>query len=77
MVNNHLTIVMWLAALVNHEVRRKYKQSFSSSTTTERMTARVMSFSHQKSKRDSEKSKTVDREDLIKNQCAFCREEGD
>ena len=62
------------AALVNHEVRRKYNQSSSSSIIAESMTARGMGSNHQKGKKDFEKFKTSDREDL-KNQCAFCKEE--
>jgi len=64
------------AAHVNHEVRRTDKQFSSSSTTTEAMTARGMGSNHQKGKGDFEKSKTGGREDLKKNQCNFCKEEG-
>ena len=53
------------AALVNYEVRRKDKQSSFSSTTVET--------SHRKGKGRFEKSKTDDREDLMKNKCALCR----
>ena len=62
-------------ALVSYEVRRKDKQSSSSSTTIEAMTARGMSSNHRKGKREFGKSKTGGREDLKKNQCTFCREE--
>ena len=45
------------AALVNHKVRRKDKES-SSSSTTEALTAREIGSNHQKGKRDVGKSKT-------------------
>ena len=64
------------AALVNQKVRRKDKKSSSSSTTVKLLTARRMSPNHRKRKGDFEKSKTGDREDLKKNQCNFCKEEG-
>ena len=47
------------AALVNHEVRRKDKQSSSSSTTAEAVTARGMGSNHWKGKGDFEKSKLM------------------
>jgi len=59
---------------VNHEVRRKDKQSSSISTTIEAMTIRGMGSNHRKGKGDFEKSKTGGREDLKKKQCVFCRE---
>ena len=64
------------AALVNEEVKRKNKQSSSSSTTANAMTARGMCSNYQEGKKESEKSKTSGHEDLKKNQCAFCREGG-
>ena len=47
-----------LAALVNHEVRRKDKESSSSSTTTKTLTVRGISSNHQNGKGDVGKSKT-------------------
>ena len=49
-------------ALVNHKVRRKDKVSSSNSTTLEALTARGMSFNHQKRKSDVDKSKIGSRE---------------
>ena len=63
-----------LAALVNYEVRRKDKHTSSKSTIAGEMTARGMGSNHQKGKGVFGKSRTSDREDLKKNQCAFCRE---
>jgi len=63
-------------ALVNYEVRRKDKQFSSKSTLAEAMTARGMCSNHRKGNGDFEKSKIGGREDLEKNQGAFCREEG-
>jgi len=62
-------------ALVNHEVRRKDKESSFSSVTAEALTARGTGFSHRKGKGDFGKFKTSDREYLKKYQCALCREE--
>jgi len=61
-------------ALVNYELRKNNKES-SISTSTEALTAREVSFNHRKGKGNFEKSKTDGREDLKKNQCAFCKEE--
>jgi len=47
------------AALVNLEVRRKDKESSSSSTTIETLTARVIGSNYQKGKRDVGESKLV------------------
>ena len=49
--------------------------SSSSSTSVEILTARGAGSNHRKGKRDFEKSKTNDREDLKKNPCVFYREE--
>jgi len=61
-----------LAVLVNHEVRRKDKESTSSSITTEALTARGFGFNRQKGKRDVGMSKFK----LEKNHCAFYKKEG-
>ena len=53
----------------------KDKQSSFSNIIEEAMTARGMSTNHQKGKRDFRKSKIDGREDLKKNQNAFCKEE--
>ena len=55
------------AALVNYKVRKKDKQSSSSSTTSEVMTARGMCFNHRKGNEEFEKFKTGSHEDLKKN----------
>ena len=47
-----------LASLVNREVRRKDKESSSSSTTIKTLTVRGISSNHQKGKGDVGKSKT-------------------
>ena len=64
------------AALVNHEVRKKAKESFFNSTSAEALTTRGVSFNHRKDKKDFEKSKIGGREQLKMKQCAFCRKEG-
>jgi len=61
------------AALVNYDMRRKDKESFSSSTKAEVLTARGMDSNHRKGKRDIGKSTTGNRK-LRKNQCGFCKE---
>ena len=48
-----------MAALVNHEVRRKDKASSSSRTTAEMLIVRKISSNHQKDKSDVGKSKTI------------------
>ena len=63
-------------AFVNYKVRRKDKQSTSSSTKAKAITAREMSSNYLKGKGELKKSKSGGREDLKKNQCALCREEG-
>jgi len=63
------------AALVNHEVKRKGKESSSSSISVEVLTAKRVGSNHNKGKGDFEKSKTGDREDLKKKQYVFCGEE--
>ena len=60
------------AALVNHELRRKNKES-SNSTSAEALTVRGRS-SNRKDKGDHGRSKY--RTSLKKNQHTFCREEG-
>jgi len=60
------------AALVNHELRRKDKES-SNSTSAEALTVRGRS-SNRKDKDDHERSKYMT--SLKKNQHTFCREEG-
>jgi len=62
-----------LAALMNHEIRRKDKASSSNSTTAEALTVRRVGSNHKKGKGDFEKSKNDNRENL-KNQCAFFKE---
>ena len=57
-------------------MRRKGKESCSSSTITEALTAREIDFNHRKGKGDIGKSKTGSREDLKKNQCAYYKEVG-
>jgi len=60
------------AALVNHEQRRKNKESFNS-TSVEALIIRGRSLNWKgKDYRGRPKSGT----DLKKNQCAFCKEEG-
>jgi len=62
------------AALVNYEVRRKDKMSFSEGTSAEALAVRVRS-SNRKGKGDYERSiSRPDFRDLKKNQCAFCKE---
>ena len=46
-----------LAALVNHEMRRKDKESSSSGTTVEALTARRIGFNHRKGKGDTSNCK--------------------
>ena len=60
--------------LVNHEVRRKDKASSSSSITTEVLSARGMSFIHQKDKGDIDKS-MIGNCESEKSQCNFYKEE--
>ena len=60
------------AALVNYDMR-KDKESFSSSTKAEVLTARGMDSNHRKGKRDISKSTTGNRK-LKKNQCGFYKE---
>ena len=60
-------------ALVNHMVRKKDKESSSSSITTEALTTRGMSFNYWKGKRDVGKPTTGNLK-LRKIQCAFCKE---
>jgi len=59
-------------ALVNHELRKKDKESFNS-TSVKELTARGLGFNYGKGKKIFEKSKTGGHEDLKKNQCAFCK----
>ena len=55
-------------------MRKKDKQSSSNGTTAEAMTARGMGPNHRKGKGEFGKFKTGNREELKKNQSAFCRE---
>jgi len=73
MVRLHLAIIMCRLLFVNHEMRRKGKESFSSSTITEALTAREIDFNRRKGKGDVDKSKTDDHK-LVKHQCAFYKE---
>ena len=61
-------------ALVNHEVRRKDKEFSSNSTTVKALSARGISFNHQKGKGDVGKSKP-DKRKLRNNQCASARKD--
>ena len=63
-----------LAALVNHEERRKDKAFSSRSTTVEVLTARGIDSNYRKGKGDIGKSK-IDNRELRKNQCVFCKED--
>jgi len=64
------------AALVNYEVRRKEKQSYSNGTSAEALTIRERS-SNLKGKSEHGRSKSrSDFRDLKKNQCTFCKELG-
>ena len=65
-----------MAAFLNREVRKKDKKSIFISTTLKALAIRETSFNHRKGKRDFERSKTGGHEELKKNQCTFCREEG-
>ena len=65
-----------LVALVNYKVRRKDTKSSFNSTSAEALTARGVGSNHKKDKRDFGKSKFDGHEELKKNQCAFCKEEG-
>ena len=60
--------------LMNYEVRKKDKESSSSSTTAEALTAKEISFNRRKVNGDFGKSKT-DNCKLRKNHCAFCKKE--
>ena len=62
-------------ALVSLEVRKDKEFSFSN-TTAEVLSVRGISSNHRKRKKDFEKFKTGYPEDLKKNQCAFCKEDG-
>jgi len=62
-----------LAALVNYEVRRQDRLSYSESTSAETLAVRGRS-SNRKGKSDRGRSKSrSDFRDLKKNQCAFCK----
>ena len=62
--------------LVNYEVRRKYKQFSSSSTSTDALMVRGRD-SNRKGKGECERSKSRSGfRDMKKNQCAFCKEIG-
>ena len=65
-----------MAAFLNCEVRKKDKKSIFISTTLKALTIREIGSNHRKGKRDFEKLKTGGHEELKKNQCTFCREEG-
>ena len=58
-----------LAALTNHEMRRKDKALFPSSIIVETLTTRGVGFNHQKGKGDNNC-------ELGKNQCVFCKDIG-
>ena len=74
-IKNHLSRNEVSSTLVNHELRRKDKES-SKSTSAEALTTRGRS-SSRKGKRDRGRSKSrADFRDLKKNQYAFCKELG-
>ena len=60
------------AALVNHDLGKKDKQS-SNNTSTEALVAGEISSNHRKGKGGIDKTKN---HQLGKSQCAFCKEEG-